>query len=98
MMAKAVREATQRWKIDKVLSNHALLQPINVKRGLEGTGVPFDIKIHGSAITFVLKKFPKYLPYAVEAIEACNKIIAGTQHVVDQVGISFAVSSTVYFC
>ena len=87
MMAKAVREACQRWKIDKVLSNHALLQPINVKRGLEGLDVPFDIKIHGSAITFILKKFPKYMPYAVEAINACNKVIAGTQHVVEQVSI-----------
>ena len=89
MMAKAVREACQRWKIDKVLANHALLQPINVKRGLEGLDVPFDIKIHGSAITFILKKFPKYMPYAVEAINACNKVIAGTQHVVDQVCSSF---------
>lgn len=85
MMAKAVNDAVKRWKIDKVLSNHALLQPINVKRGLEGTNVPFDIKIHGSAITFILKRYPKYLPYAVEAINACNKVIAGTQHVVDQV-------------
>ena len=70
MMAKAVKDVCTRWKVDKVLSNHALLQPINVKRGLEGLNIPFDIKIHGSAITFILKNFPKYMPYAVEAIEA----------------------------
>jgi len=90
-MAKAIRDACGRWKVDKVLANHALLQPINVKRGLEGLNIPFDIKIHGSAITFILKKFPKYLPYAVEAINACSKVIAGTQHVVDQVHMF-------YFC
>jgi len=89
MMAKAVKDVCTRWKVDKVLSNHALLQPINVKRGLEGLDIPFDIKIHGSAITFILKKFPKYMPYAVEAIEASNKVIAGTLHVVDQVLSTF---------
>ena len=85
MMAKAIREAVDKWGCHKVLANHALLQPVNVKRALEGTNIPFDIKIHGSGITFVLQKYPKYKPLAIEAINACNKVIAGTQHVVDQV-------------
>lgn len=89
MMSKAIRKVVDMWGCDKVIANHAILQPLNVKRALEGTNVPFDIKIHGSSITFVLKKFPKYMPLAVEAINACNKVIAGTEHVVNQVNETF---------
>jgi len=85
MMAKAIGDGVRMWGCDKVLANHALLQPLNVKRALEETNIPFDIKIHGSSILFVLDKYPKYKPLAIEAINACNKIIAGTQHVVQQI-------------
>ena len=89
MMAKALRSYVQTCGCDKILANHALLQPLNVKRALEGLDIPFDIKIHGSAILFVLSKHPKYIPLAVEAINACNKVIAGTEHVVGQITEAF---------
>ncbi|XP_057307459.1 uncharacterized protein LOC130645474 [Hydractinia symbiolongicarpus] len=87
MMATAIRKVIDMWGADKILSNHAVLQPINVKRALEGCTkkVPFDIKIHGSGIIFVLEKHPRFIPLAVEAINECNKVIAGSQHIVDQV-------------
>ena len=95
MMSKAIREYVKNCGCDKVLANHALLQPLNVKRALEGLEIPFDIKIHGSAILFVLKKHPQYTPLAVEAIEACNKLIAGTQHVVNQVNVMVVCSDII---
>ena len=75
---------------DRVLSNHALLSPVNTKRACEEMGVPFDIKIHGSGITFVLKPHPAYKKYAIEAIEACEKVVCGTQYIVDYMKETFA--------
>ncbi|CAH1787543.1 unnamed protein product [Owenia fusiformis] len=93
LTSKAIREAVDLWGCDKVLANHALLSPVNVKRALEGTDVPFDIKIHGSGILFVLAPHPVYKKYAIEAIEKCNKIIAGTNHIVRQVKETFEAES-----
>ena len=74
---------------DRVLSNHALLSPVNTKRACEEYGVPFDIKIHGSGITFVLKPHPQYKKYTIEAIEACEKVVCGTQYIVDYMKETF---------
>ncbi|XP_013421312.1 uncharacterized protein LOC106181476 [Lingula anatina] len=90
MTSKAIRKAVDMWGCDKVLTNHALLSPVNAKRALEGTGIPFDIKIHGSALIFVVDPHPQYKKYAIEAIKKCNRIIAGTRHTVSQVMGSFA--------
>jgi glycosyltransferase involved in cell wall biosynthesis len=75
--------------VDRVLSNHALLSPVNAKRACEEYGVPFDIKIHGSGITFVLKPHPRYKKYTIEAIEACEKVVCGTQYIVDYMKETF---------
>lgn len=65
-------------KVDKVLTNHVLLSPINALRALEGTGIPFDIKIHGSGILYTLKPHPNLLKYSIPALRAASKIYTGT--------------------
>ena len=66
---------------DRILTNHALLSPIIAKRACEGTQVPFDVKIHGSAINFSLKQRPELIKYAVEGLAHCEKIVAGTAYI-----------------
>ena len=65
------------------------LSPVNTKRACEEYGVPFDIKIHGSGITFVLKPHPQHKKYTIEAIEACEKVVCGTQYIVDYMKETF---------
>ncbi len=67
--------------IDLVIANHAILSPIIVKRVLEGTEIPYKVKIHGSAIEFQLAPYPFLMKYAVEGISAAEEIIAGSQHI-----------------
>lgn len=69
-----------------VLTNHILLSPVIARRAVEGTSIPYVCKLHGSAMIFALKPRSKDLkPYAIEGLRHCHKIIAGTQHVADQV-------------
>lgn len=67
--------------VDRILTNHALLSPVIAKRACLGMQVPFDVKIHGSAITFSLKQRPELMKYAIEGLASCKKIVAGTTYI-----------------
>ena len=77
--------------VDRVLTNHALLSPVIAKRACEGH-VPFDVKIHGSAIHFSLKQRPELIKYAVEGLSHCEKIIAGTAYICRLLDETFALN------
>ncbi len=78
--AKAVRHVAKTGA-DFFLANHALLSPVITKRGLEGSDIPYSVKIHGSAMEFVAAKYPKFKRYAFEGFSNAKKIIAGTTHI-----------------
>lgn len=64
-----------------MLTNHAVFSPIIAARALEGTGINFDIKIHGSAIVYVLKPHKRLHKYALPGLKAAKKIYTGTEYV-----------------
>ncbi len=66
---------------DRVLANHVLLGPVIARRALAQTGVPFDVKVHGSAIEYSLVPHPALMPLAVEGLAAAEEIFVGTRHV-----------------
>jgi len=66
---------------ERVLANHVLLGPVIARRALEGTGVPFDVKVHGSAIEYSLVPHAPLMPLAVEGLAAAEWIYVGTRHV-----------------
>ena len=68
--------------IDRILTNHAILSPAVAWRACQGrVPVPYDVKIHGSSITFSLKQRPELLKYALEGLSHCEKIVAGTLYI-----------------
>ena len=79
--------------VDRILTNHALLSPVVAKRACQGTQVPFDVKIHGSAITFSLKQRPELNRYAVEGLTHCEKIVAGTVYISKLLNETFSQNS-----
>ncbi|MCP4180823.1 MAG: glycosyltransferase family 4 protein [bacterium] len=85
MTSSVLRTISQTQRIDKVLANHAILSPVIVKRALSGSNIPYDVKIHGSAIEFVLVHYKDLLEYAYEGISNASKIIAGTKHIAKRI-------------
>ncbi|MCK5572075.1 MAG: glycosyltransferase, partial [Bacteroidetes bacterium] len=67
--------------VDRVLANHALFSPVIARRALQKHGVPYDVKIHGSAIEYVLAPHPQFMKYAVEGLKAAERMFAGSRHV-----------------
>src|SRR5690349_16669970 len=49
----AVREVVALAAPDAALANHLVMGPVVLARALAGTGIPYAVKIHGSALEYV---------------------------------------------
>ena len=84
MTATALRAVVAQG-VDRVLANHVMMGPVIAKRALDGTDVPYDVKIHGSAIEYTLVPNPRLMPVAVEGLGGAQKIFVGSEYVRDRV-------------
>jgi glycosyltransferase involved in cell wall biosynthesis len=74
----AVREVAERVRPDVALANHLVMGPVVLARALGD--VPYAVKIHGSALEYTVKPFPRFLPYAREGLARANGILVGSRH------------------
>jgi glycosyltransferase involved in cell wall biosynthesis len=74
----AVREvAAAAGGVDAALAGHLVMGPaILARAGID----PFAAKIHGSALEYTVKPNPRFLPYAVEGMEAASSVLVGSRH------------------
>ena len=54
--------------------------PLILARALAGTGVPYAVKIHGSALEYTVKPHPRFLPAAREGLAAARGVLVGSRH------------------
>ncbi len=77
----AVRAVVERAGIELALANHLVMGPAVLARALAGTGVPYAVKIHGSALEYTVKPHPeRFLPYAREGLAPAAGILTGSRH------------------
>ena len=77
----AVRAVAERVRPDVALANHLVMGPAIVRRALEPLGIPYAVKIHGSALEYVVKRDPdRFLPWAREGLETAGGILVGSNH------------------
>jgi glycosyltransferase involved in cell wall biosynthesis len=75
----AVREVAERVRPDVALANHLVMGPVILARALEG--VPYAVKVHGSALEYTVKPNPeRFLPYAREGLAGANAVLVGSRH------------------
>jgi glycosyltransferase involved in cell wall biosynthesis len=70
---------------DRILANHAILGPVIARRALHGLDIPYDVKIHGSAVEYTLVPNPNLMTYAEEGLSGAKKVFVGTRYVRDRV-------------
>lgn len=80
-MTAAVLRKVAMQEGSHVLANHALFGPVIARRALTDTGIPYDVKIHGSAVEYTLVPHPEWMPYAVEGLHGARHIFVGTRYV-----------------
>jgi glycosyltransferase involved in cell wall biosynthesis len=76
----AVAEVLARAKPDVALANHLVMGPTILARALAGTGVPYAVAVHGSALEYTVKPHPRFLPYAREGVRAARGVLVGSSH------------------
>src|SRR4051812_5691517 len=77
----AVREVAERVRPDVALANHLVMGPAILARALEGLGVPYAIKIHGSALEYTVKPHPeRFMPFAKEGLAGARGVLVGSRH------------------
>jgi glycosyltransferase involved in cell wall biosynthesis len=74
----AVREVAERVGPDVALANHLVMGPAVLARALADT--PYAVKIHGSALEYTVKPYPRFMPYAVEGLAGARGILVGSRH------------------
>ncbi|HZO36875.1 MAG TPA: glycosyltransferase family 4 protein [Solirubrobacteraceae bacterium] len=76
----AVAEVAARHRPDVALANHLVMGPVILARALPAD-VPYAVKIHGSALEYVVKRDPaRFLPYAREGLERARAVLVGSLH------------------
>jgi glycosyltransferase involved in cell wall biosynthesis len=76
----AVRDVAARARPDAALANHLVMGPLIVARGLDGAA-PYAVKIHGSALEYVVKRDPRrFGPAAREGLAAASAVLCGSRH------------------
>ena len=76
----AVRAICEVQPPDIALANHLVMGPIVLGRAL-GDAVPYAVKIHGSALEYVVKRDPeRFLPYAREGLAKARTVLVGSRH------------------
>ena len=76
----AVAEVAARARPDVALANHLVMGPLILARALAGTGVPYAVKIHGSALEYTVKRHPRFLPAAREGLAGARGVLVGSRH------------------
>jgi glycosyltransferase involved in cell wall biosynthesis len=76
----AVRAVCEVQPPDVALANHLVMGPVVLARAL-GRDVPYAVKIHGSALEYVVKRDPeRFLPYAREGLAPARGVLVGSRH------------------
>ncbi|AHM56065.1 glycosyl transferase, group 1 [Peptoclostridium acidaminophilum DSM 3953] len=88
--AKALKSRLLHEKPDMIISNHVVMQPVYVKRALEGTEgiVNFNV-VHGSALNFSVRKSELASSYAIEGLSVADGIVFLTEHSMREFGDYF---------
>ncbi|HEX8648699.1 MAG TPA: glycosyltransferase family 4 protein [Thermoleophilaceae bacterium] len=78
--AGAVREVSERVRPDAALANHLIAGPAVLARGLAGR-VPYAVKIHGSALEYVVRPHrERFLSLAREGLAGAGGVLVGSRH------------------
>jgi glycosyltransferase involved in cell wall biosynthesis len=77
----AVREVAERARPDVALANHLVMGPAVLARALGPLGIPYAVKIHGSALEYTVKPHPeRFLGHAREGLAGARGVLVGSRH------------------
>ena len=80
---RAVRDVVTRVQPQVALANHLVMAPLVLARALKG--VPYAVKIHGSALEYTVVPEPeRFLPAAREGLAPARGLLVGSRHTAER--------------
>lgn len=79
----AVQAVVERNRPDWALANHMVMGPYILSRALAGE-VPYVVKIHGSAMEYIVRPHPRFLPYARTGVGEARAVLVGSRHIAER--------------
>ena len=78
---EAVAEVARRARPEAALANHLIMGPVIVRRALEPLGIPYAVKVHGSALEYTVKPHPeRFLAAARDGLDGARTVLVGSRH------------------
>lgn len=75
----AVRDVAAIADVQCALANHLVMGPAILARALPD-GLPYAVKIHGSALEYTVRPHPRFMPYAEEGVRRAATVLVGSAH------------------
>lgn len=72
------------FKIEVLQTNHTVMFPYIMAQVDNREQYKTYATVHGSALNFTVKKFDRFVPYALEGLEVCDDIIVDSKHAYDE--------------
>lgn len=77
---EAIRTVLRASGAEAAITNHSVPGPLNARRALRGSGVPYASIVHGSCLQYVSRKSDKYMDLTREGLEGARRILALSPH------------------
>lgn len=68
------------YDIDKVQTNHTVMFPFIASKAISERNISHYATVHGSALNFTVKKFDRFVPYAIKGLESATKLLVDSKH------------------
>jgi glycosyltransferase involved in cell wall biosynthesis len=81
---EAVREIALGVRPDFALANHLVMGPAILARALVPLGTPYVAKIHGTALEYVVKRDPRFVPWARLGLRHARAVLVGSRHTAER--------------
>jgi glycosyltransferase involved in cell wall biosynthesis len=79
----AVKAVAERAKPDCALGNHMVMGPYILSQALVDD-VPYVAKIHGSAMEYIVRPHPRFLPFARTGVGEARAVLVGSRHIAER--------------
>lgn len=79
----AVKAVVERNAPDCALGNHMVMGPYILSQAL-GESIPYVAKIHGSAMEYIVRPHPRFLPYARTGVDGARAVLVGSRHIAER--------------
>jgi glycosyltransferase involved in cell wall biosynthesis len=79
----AVKAVAERETPDYALANHMVMGPYILSQAL-GDDVPYVAKIHGSAMEYIVRPYPRFLPFARTGVGDARAVLVGSRHIAER--------------